>query len=500
MRLVLPLVAATALFAVSPAAACLYTQAPEPVGPASAPFFAMKMMQAAATADIAVAGETRTAFGSDPQWGISSTTFYVIDRLKGQSPDRFTLLVGAADVNSRDVEAMHWVDAKGRVTPYPYPVEAQYAVGGTRQLTSCFPGTLSVRAGESYLVYRDAEGRLLGRFALYEDLETAVFPLVRAGLGTREGWAAMILAPVADETAVRNSAPAIRSDRTRVYFPTPLTLRAAQRWLRERDLLPYAVRVTDGEMLDETTIAPEQASASLVERALADARENEPGGPLQTLARAMAAVLNAATLESDGLLRRHAFLVADAARRSQVQTGEWLVAGFDLTGSPAAIGRLRGQSGDATIIDPFLTTRVVTADFSDAARTAVQNEASWQETSDSLLARLSAVAEGRPVPDAVAKPPEPEPDPFSYTDCIRFGREESALLANLPEVGRMGDLQIFGDPDAAQCRSANGTLSCSLAPSTSVRVIWAGWEGGFHVNPRGVTLTANGDGLQCGGG
>ena len=73
-------------------------------------------------------------------------------------------------------------------------------------------------------------------------------------------------------------------------------------------------------------------------------------------------------------------------------------------------------------------------------------------------------------------------------------------LVGMAAAGRLDDLQVFGDPDEAQCTTAGGTLNCTLAPSTSVRVLWGGWEGGFRVNPRGVTLTANGDGLQCGGG
>ena len=51
MRIVMPAIAATALFASGPASACLYTQAPELVGAASAPFFTGRMMQAAATVE-----------------------------------------------------------------------------------------------------------------------------------------------------------------------------------------------------------------------------------------------------------------------------------------------------------------------------------------------------------------------------------------------------------------------------------------------------------------
>lgn len=500
MRLVRPALAATALFAAVPAWACQYTQVPEPVGSASALFFTGRMIQAAATVDIAVAGETRIAFGSDPRWGVPATTFHVIDRIKGHSPDRFTLLVGQMTKDSHEAEPMHWVDEQGRVTPFPYPVEAEYAIGGVRNLNSCHPGTMAVRSGESYLVYRDGEGRLLGRFALYDDLQTTAFPLVPAGFGTREGWAAMGGFIPPGTAANRDGPYPVRADRTRVYFPIPLSPRAAHRWLRERGLRPYAVRVADGEMLDETRIAPEQASLDLVERALTDTRENASSRSLRALARAMLATLDAEILDRDALLRRHAWLVAEAAKRFPSAGIEALVAGFDLTGSPEAIARLRNNPGDVKVIDGSAVTGAVTIDLSDPARTQAQDEAASRETTASLLARLAAVAGGRPVPDAEDKPPEPEPDPFSYMDCIRFGREEAEQLADLPQVGRLNDLQVFGKPGAAQCTTANGTLSCKLAPSTSVRVLWAGWEGGFRVNPRGVTLTANADGLQCGGG
>lgn len=498
MRIVMPAIAATALFASGPASACLYTQAPELVGAASAPFFTGRMMQAAATVDIAVAGETRIAFGSDPRWGVPATSFHVIDRIKGQSPDRFTLFVGQMTKDSREAEPMHWVDDRGRVTPFPYPVEAEYAIGGVRNLNSCHPGTLAVRSGESYLVFRDGEGRLLGRFALYDDLETAAFPLVRAGLGTREGWLAMIPPPASGGNSATEGLDSSRPDRTRVRFPALLTQREAQRWLQQRSLLPFAVQVLAGAVLDETRVPPEAATLGLVQRALTDASENAGNGALRELARDMLATLDAETLDQDALLRRHAWMVAQAGKRFRTDAGEARVAGFDLTGSPEAIAQLRSNPGDVDVIDGPLVNGALWIGLADG--TPAENDAYWRETTASLLARLAAVAEDRPIPDAVNKPPEPEPDPFSYMDCIRFGREEASLLAHLPEVGRLDDLQVYGDPAAAQCTTAHGILSCKLAPDTSVRVLWAGWEGGFRVNPRGVTLTANADGLQCGGG
>lgn len=68
MKRLAMLAAPLALLAAAPAGACLYTSAPEPVGAASAPFFAGHMREAATFVDLAVAEETRPAFGGDPAW------------------------------------------------------------------------------------------------------------------------------------------------------------------------------------------------------------------------------------------------------------------------------------------------------------------------------------------------------------------------------------------------------------------------------------------------
>jgi hypothetical protein len=497
MRRILPLLLVGGLAIPQAAHACHYTQVPEAVGPASQGFFTQRMAAAATTVDVALAGTTRPAFGSDARWRIPATTFHVIDRIKGHSPDRYTLFVGASGADDRDVEAQHWVDANGRVTPFPYPVENEPMSGTTRSMTSCHPGFLAVRKGEAYLVFRDADGRLLGQFALYDDLMTAAFPLVRAGLGTREGWLAWAGPPQSERSS---NGSVVATNRATVRFGRPISARAAEGWLRRAGLVPFAVRVAAGPVLDEARVPSILATAGLVDRALNDARSNDASDALATLAARMQQGITAETLDNDALIRSHVWLVAEAAGRLRIEPDEPLVVSMDVTGPAAALARLRIDPQGVEVIDGLLVNRGLHIGISADDTAQAQADAYRRETAASLLARLAAVARGRPLPDPVMKPPEPEPDPFAFGDCIRFGREEAAALAHLPEREHLDELAVFAHPEAATCTVNGGELACDLAPNTSVRISWAGWEGGFRISSRGARLTFDGSALQCPGG
>ncbi|AKQ40828.1 hypothetical protein CP97_00330 [Aurantiacibacter atlanticus] len=489
---------ATAL-APQAASACLYTQPPEPVGAASQSFFTGKMAAAAFTVDIAVAGETRTAFGSDPDWRSPVTTFHVIERVKGNSPDRFSLFVGASGPDHRDIEAQHWVDEQGRVTPYPFPLEQVPQADGNYSMTSCHPGWLAVREGETYVVFRNADGRLLGRFALYEDLFTAAFPLVQAGLGTREGWLAWS-GPLQAEPPAAPSLSELAANRMVVRFHNPLSERDARRWLRDTGLAPFAVRLVNGELIDETRVPVGFADSGLIERALSDAHDAAASDALAILAAKIQADITTETLDNDALIRRHVWLVAQAASRFRNNTSEPLITELEVTGTSASMAQLRNNPRGVDVIDGPLVNGTLYTSQTVLPGDPAQSDAYWYETSASLIARLAAVAEGTAIPAPVKKPTEPEPDPFAYGDCIRFGREEAARLADLPEQGRLGAMRLFAKEGAAICAVKDGVLGCNLAPDSSARVSWAGWEGGFKISPRGARLTFDGQGLQCPGG
>lgn len=181
--------------------------------------------------------------------------------------------------------------------------------------------------------------------------------------------------------------------------------------------------------------------------------------------------------------------------RAAVARGELDLPDY-VTGSATAIAALRKTPGAVEVIDSPAGSGAwwVAPPDQQAA-----GEASWRETTDSLLARLRSLAAGDPLPAPVKRlpEPEPEPDPFSYMDCIRFGREEALALADLPKAGQFGEATVFGDPEEVSCKESGSGLNCDVAPDRKVRVSWAGWEGGFAVSPKGARLSFDGEGLQC---
>lgn len=491
---VLTLVAAVGLAALPHIAnACLYTQQPEEVGPASQQFFTQRMAQEAASVDIAVAGETRKAFGTQTNWGISATTFHVIDRLKGSSPDRFNLFVGASGPDHKDVQAYHWVDDQGRIKPYPYPEEMTPAADGNFRLTSCHPGFLSVTKDEAYLIFRNAQGRLLGRFALYDDLTTAAFPLVRASLGDREGWLSS-LGPIAESTAPLAS---LSPTSTTIRFNRATSARDARGWLRAGALKPFAVRTRRGDIIDETRVPAAFASPDLLGRAFDEAASNERSDAMRLLASSLLMKLSPQTLDQDGWIRQRVWGLVEKGAALNATTGERELYEIEVTGTAEAIARLRENPGNVRLIEGPIEQEQWYVELQSAPNEQARFEAAQGETTESLIARLSAMANGQPIPEAIVKPPEPEPDPFSYHDCIRFGREGAARLSALPEIDQWGELTIFGNPQQTICTTNSKGISCDLTPSSTVRIKWAGWDGGFRIGPKGARLNFDGAGLQC---
>lgn len=157
-----------ALLVSGPALACSYIHAPEPVGGPSATFIAKRMVDAAAFVDFAVAERAEPMRTPDGRrLGAQEVTFGIVERLKGNSPERFTLF--AAGLKPRGTAAeprplLHWVDEEtGIVFPHSTPWE----MPPTEQLmmTSCDPGFIEPVEGRTYLIFREANGALLGPVA-----------------------------------------------------------------------------------------------------------------------------------------------------------------------------------------------------------------------------------------------------------------------------------------------------------------------------------------------
>lgn len=492
IRVILPAIALGLLTVPSLASACQYIGPFEQAGTASQQFFAQRQAQQAATVDIAVAGETRRAFGSDPRWGIPATTFHVIERIKGTAPDRYTLFVGNEPTNGRGPQFT--VDDKGRLSPKPYAEEYDAGqFGPTRTITSCHPGYYTVREGEAYLIFRDAAGRLLHRVELYEGFTRSTFALMPAGLASREGWANSYgLGPGEAGAPTLEISPTT----TTLRFRAGTTARQASAFLRQRRLAPFAVRTVTGSFVEETRVPVAVAAAGLIDRAMDDARANRDDDGLAKVAAQVLTQWDADTLEQDSLLRLRAWQLLAATQRRPAKDAPITIREVEVTGSATAIAALRKKPGAVEVIDAPAGSGAwwVAPPDQQAA-----GEASWRETTDSLLARLRSLAAGDPLPAPVKRlpEPEPEPDPFSYMDCIRFGREEALALADLPKAGQFGEATVFGDPEEVSCKESGSGLNCDVAPDRKVRVSWAGWEGGFAVSPKGARLSFDGEGLQC---
>ena len=490
IRSILPEIALGLLTAPSVTSACQYTGPFEEAGAASQQYFAQRQAAAAATVDIAVAGETRRAFGGDPRWGTPATTFHVIERLKGSSPDRYTLFVGNEPANGRGPEFT--VDEKGRLSPMPYAEEYDVGqFGPTRTLSSCHPGYYTVREGEAYLIFRDAAGRLLHRVELYEGFTTSTFALMPAGLASREGWANFRGLGASEAAAPPLE---VSPTTTTLRFRAGTTAAQAKAFLRQRNLSPFAVRIATGSFVDETRVPVTAGAAGLIDRAMNDARTNRDDDGLATVAAQVLTQWDADILEQDGLLRMRAWQLLAAADRRPAPDAPIAIREVEVTGTAAAIAALRNSPGTVEVIDGPIVNGVWWIGLPD---TGAAGEAYWRETTESLLARLRALAAGETLPAPVERVPEPEPDPFSYMDCIRFGREEALALAGLPQAGQFGEATVFGDPEAVLCKASRSGLTCDVAPNRKVRVSWAGWEGGFTVSPRGARLSFDGEGLQC---
>jgi hypothetical protein len=120
----------------------------------------------------------------------SAITFRVLRRLKGNSPERFLLFgrgISPVDPATRPAELGHWVDEAGRVEPVANVREAPPQ--GRTMSTSCDPPDLQPALGRTYLVFREADGRLLGQLAFHRDSRpTEAFPIADVGLFAVSSW------------------------------------------------------------------------------------------------------------------------------------------------------------------------------------------------------------------------------------------------------------------------------------------------------------------------
>lgn len=289
----------------APVFACSYVYAPEPVGRPSAAFIAGRMVDAAAYVDMASperAQPMRTPDGRP--LGSYSVTFKVVERLKGASPDRFTLFAAGlkpAGIKAAPVPLLHWVDeTTGGIYPHSTPWEAP----STEQLmsTSCDPGFIEPIVGETYLIFRDADGGLLGPVTFHPDQRpTRGYSFTEAPVGSDGDWSRAVRFYSSRVAATRPSAasdvlpPPMEADVTRASasFRRLLTQNEASNLLGTAGVRPYAVHIYIQGRSGEHRVPDAQASL----------------GTLEGARRHVAATIGAPPTRSRGLMARARALV-----------------------------------------------------------------------------------------------------------------------------------------------------------------------------------------------
>lgn len=482
-----------ALLIAAPAHACQYSQVPEPVGHASAEFFTKRMALEATFVDVAVAEETRTAFGGarPPAPTVYSTTFRVLYRLKGQSPDRFSLYVHQLKTGDPTPEPKHFVDDQGRVSPYPYPHEADPK--SPLITSSCDPGFLGVKAGQAYVIFREADGRLLGAVPTHEGRSERAFPLMPVTLDESFGW--LYSAVIA--TAGQKSPTLLRQPSSKlmaVRFHSGLSASEAERWVRAAAVRPVAVSIARGKLIEESRVPLEQADVALIPYAM-QASAADRGRHLRALAAQFLDETDE-RLELDLALQQEAGLLFQSAA-AEPEGAPARVIAMEVTGSSDALARVARNPQVAGVAAGFqMRGRAGTDPLVGRAAPVRPNIGTdRRETGASLRARLRALLEGRPVPHPVMIPPTPPTDPFSYTGCIRIGEAEAVALRH-PLFTQFGSFRLYA-PTSTDCTRTADALTCRLPAQSAVRLDAGTRVGGFRVGPKPAVFELRKDTISC---
>jgi len=315
------------------------------VGQPSGQFFAGRMMAEAAFVDLVVAETVRPP---ERDVGPSIATFRVLQRWKGRSADRFTLLAGSAGNPDEPVYGLfHWVDAQGRVYPHPSPWEMP--ASDTISLSTCDPGFIRPIPGRLYIVFRDAGGRLLGPVRMHEgEAPARAYPFVEVSGARDWSWFDSVTTagfrPPSPLSALAVAPPP--PDRALVVFREPLTPAAATAVLRRSGLRQHAVRIAFGEFIDEVRAPADEGQDDLVDAAARTARENLGHAGAGDAARRWFTAEAAEALDYDGWLRMQAvaFIEGEDRRARALRAGPARVASVEVSGTPSAISALAARS------------------------------------------------------------------------------------------------------------------------------------------------------------
>lgn len=358
------------------------------------------MMREAAFVDVALA-EERQPFLATPI-AVELASFRTLRRLKGGSPDVFTLLApsakaGPQPLKDRPDDFGMYVDKAGRIYPIAARGEPEVPFSGAR--SSCDPGEITPEPGQLYVLFRGADGRLLRSARYYGDKSQPALPFRMVDPKQTDNWQIAVEGAAANwwrdgspEASVKSTS---RSDIARVTFRRLLSGAEVLRLLGRSGPRPFAVRVgAAGAYADETRLPVAYAAPTLVDRALAGAQRglDRWGGP------ALAARLVAGVQEGDpgfSTFNPGIDLLAAATRWETARRGPALgVTSLELVGTQADWERLRnsslvhslniGFSFQGEPVAPPLPLPVIAS-----------GRDGWSEKPEEVVAALRSLASGR---------------------------------------------------------------------------------------------------------
>ena len=352
--------------AAAPASACQWPYAPEPIGGPSADFLVPKMVAAATFVDLALAEGASPARRPPGSQGIdvSALTFRVFTRIKGDSTERFLLFGSVGEAKPGGSWGMtHWVDKEGRIDPFEGVREAPVVMPAG--MTCCDPPALTVALGRTYLVFREADGRLLGAVPFHAGSP----PRRPTAIALADPWPEEDIARIAMQNQPAPGAPAPVAEtvpgRATVRFRRPLSAAAASAVLARAGAVPFGVLLSSGRVTADYRLGSDLAFAGLLTDAAEWATVTRKNHAQEVASRFLDRY-PLTSLSNDYAHRQLATAIVDMGARPG--TGEVKIHAADVIVDRASLARLTASS-EVGAIEPSrqLRGRVVSGTFEQAS-------------------------------------------------------------------------------------------------------------------------------------
>ena len=288
--------------------------------------------------DLAVAegeSEFRGPDGKVVPWS-KAVSFRVLRRWKGTSTDRFILFGRLVPQREPGWSLTHWVNDQGEIEPFESVREGWSST--PTGMTSCDPPALGVKAGQTYVVLREADGRLLGAVR-YHPGGRAIrgTAISEANLWPDHDWARQMSYTAEASKLGPPAAPVGTPDPTHatVRFRDPVTAAVATDILRRAGAQPFAVALIRSGVTSDYRLGTDQAWLGIIADAAAWASRSRTGSSiLQTQAGSLVEAYSVSSVTNDTTKREHARMVLALAQAAAEQ-GPALVSSVSFIGGSA---------------------------------------------------------------------------------------------------------------------------------------------------------------------